>query len=401
MHYFSELQGSKVYTEDRALCGILKDIVFLYEDNPKITKIVIKAKEGTQLVIPISYLKKINTDVIIHRQFENSFPSEHELFISKNLLDKQIIDLVGNKVVRVNDVIIQCDPFYHISGVDIGFWGVLRRLGVEKPLLKFYHLLGFKPVPRCLSWADIQSLEAGRGEIKLKKREERLSRIKSEDLADYLERTNIKNVSKILDILDEEKAVDVINNLHINYQQALFSCFSPEKAAKIISLLDPDEAVDILLTLSRKKQEEIINLLAPKTREEICYLLKLSKTPIGDLITTDFICVHSYNTVKEVIEKVKKETADFRFLTYVYVLNESEQLVGVFNLHELLLQQSDTPVYKFMVQNLTVIHLTTPEEIALKKMIKYKLFALPVVNKEKKLLGIVTSDDIYGFMLKN
>lgn len=394
MHYFSELQGRKVYTEDGLPYGILQDLMFLYEDSPRLTKIVIKTKENTQFITPISCLKRINANIVISQKLESSFPSENELSVVKNLLDKQIIDLVGNKVVRVNDVIIQSDPFYYVSGVDIGFFGILRRLGVEKTLLRFYHLLRIKPALQFLSWADIQSLEIDRGEIKLKQRGEKLSRINAEDLADYLEQTNIKNISKVLNILDEKKAIEVINNLNINYQQALFNYFSPEKAAKIISFLDPDEAIDILLALSKKKEKEIIDLMDPKTRKEVSYLLKLSQTPIGDLITTDFVSVSSQTSVKEVIDKLRKETFDFRFLTYVYVLNEAEQLVGVFNLHELLLQPHDAPVYKFMVQNLIVIHLTTPEEIAWKKLIKYKLFALPVVNIEKKLLGIVTFDDV-------
>lgn len=118
-------------------------------------------------------------------------------------------------------------------------------------------------------------------------------------------------------------------------------------------------------------------------------------------MTTDFFSVYPHNTIREVIKKIREETPDFSFLTYTYVLNESQQLVGVLNLHELLLQQPDTPVYKVMIQNLIVIHLTTPLEIALKKLIKYKLFALPVVNKRKNLLGVVTFDDVSEFMLKN
>ena len=398
MYYFSELQGKKVYTENKNI-GTLDDLIFLYEDNPQVTKIVIKAKDS-RFIVPISSVKKINSTITINSHFEKSSLSENELYLSKNLLDKQIIDLVGNKVVRVNDILIQDNPFYYICGVDIGFLGILRRLGLEEPLVKFHHLLGLKLASQFLSWGDIQSLELTTGQIKLKKREERLSRINAEDLADYLEKTNIKNVSKILNILDEKKAIGVINSLNINYQQALFNYFSVEKAARVVSLIDPDETVDILLTLPRKKREEIINLLDPKTNKEISYLLNLSKTSIGGIITTDFLYVSSDQTVKEVIDKLKKYTADFSFLTYVYVLNDSKQLSGVFNLHELLLHDLDTPVYKFMIQNLIVIHLTTPEEIALKKLVKYKLFALPVVNKEKKLLGIISFDDISKFILK-
>jgi magnesium transporter len=103
--------------------------------------------------------------------------------------------------------------------------------------------------------------------------------------------------------------------------------------------------------------------------------------------------------VGETIDKIKKETVDFTYLNTVYIVNEKDELVGVFNLHELLLQDKETPVYKFMIQHVIVVHLTTPVEIAIKKMLKYKLNALPVIDEDKKLLGIVTFDDLASVIL--
>jgi len=126
----------------------------------------------------------------------------------------------------------------------------------------------------------------------------------------------------------------------------------------------------------------------------------LSKTTIGGLLTTEFITVSSNCTVAEAIGKIKKETEDFYFLNYVYVVNNDNQLVGVFNLHKLLLQNLDVPVYKFMTQNVIIIHLTTPGEIAIKKMLKYKIQALPVINEQKNMIGIVNVDDLTKYILK-
>lgn len=117
-------------------------------------------------------------------------------------------------------------------------------------------------------------------------------------------------------------------------------------------------------------------------------------------MTTEYLVVNTQMTVREVIEKIKKETTDFSFLNYVYVVNNNFELVGVFNLHELLLENLDTPVYKFMVQNLIVVHLSTPEEIVFKKMLKYKIYALPVIDEKRRILGIITLDDISEDLLK-
>jgi Mg/Co/Ni transporter MgtE len=238
----------------------------------------------------------------------------------------------------------------------------------------------------------------GKGKVILNRAAERLEQIHPADLADYLERTNILNINKIVTLLDEDFAAEVIGNLNINYQTALFRGLKEARAARVINLIDPDEAVDILLTLSPRRRSLIIESLPPDKKIEMQYLLNLSKTPIGGHITSEFLTVSPEDRVRQVIEKIKKETGDFSFLNYIYVLNNN-QLVGVFNLHELIMQGLNNLVYKFMIQNVITIHLTTPEEIALKKMFKYRIHALPVVDRQNHILGIVTYDQIATFAL--
>lgn len=400
MIYFSELRGKSVFTEDNVNVGKLDDLIFLVSEKPKISKLVVLSKTQGKLVIPQEYLKKINAVLVIQKDFNTSELQENELYILKNILDKQIIDLVGHKVVRVNDVVIQDKGELYVAGVDIGLLGVFRQFGMERFLIKSANSFGIKLAPRFLSWADIQPLELARGKVQLRKEEEKLQKMRSEDLADYLEKTNIINVRKILRILDEKFAAEVIGNLNINYQTSLFKHFSTEKAAKVFSYIDPDEAVDILLTFSKKRRDEILNLIDHDQRKVLKYLLSLPQTPISDILTTEYITVYPENTSQEVINKIKKEAQDFSYLYCIYVINKENQIVGVFSLHELLMQNSDTPVYKFMVQNVIVVHLTTPKEIVLKKMLKYKIVALPVIDKERHIIGLVSVDDITEFVFE-
>lgn len=399
MIYFSELKGKKILSEDKIPVGVLEDLIFLSSESPNVTKLVVRSNLENKLVIPIEYLVKINQEIIIEKKYQVSELQANELFILKNLLDKQIIDLVGNKVVRVNDIAFQDKDGFYVTGVDIGILGVLRWFKVADLVTKIFSIFGLRIKPVFLSWADIQPLELARGHVMLKKREEKLTRIKAEDLADYLEKTNIVNIGKILKILDERKAGEVIGNLNLNFRVTLFRHFKPEKSATLLNHIDPDDAVDILLTLSKRRQEEIMKYLSDKKKKELNYLMGLATTPIGELLTTEFIKIKPEITVREVVDEIKKETVDFTFLNTVYVVNEKDQLVGVFNLHELLLQDQDTPVYKFMVQHVIVVHLTTPVEIAVKKILKYRLNALPVIDENKKLLGIITFDDLTGLML--
>ncbi len=399
MIYFSELKNKSVLTEDNVRVGKLDDLIFLATENPNVTKLEIRDLSGTKITVPISFLKKINSNVYIKKDYSTKELEENELHVVKNILDKQIIDLQGNKIVRVNDIAIQDKDGFYIAGVDIGIFGLLRWFKLENTFNKLLAALKVRPTSQFLSWADIQPLELARGQVKLKKEETRLAKLRPEDLADYLEKTNVVNTKKILKILNEKFAAEVIGNLNINYQTSLFKNFQPEKAAKFLQFIDPDEAVDILLTLSEKKREQIITLFPEEKQKKLNHLLNLAKTPIGQLVTSEFLIVNSEITVREVIIKIKKDTADFTYLSAIYVSNSENQVIGVFSIHELLLQSLDTPVYKFMIQSLVVIHLTTPVEIAVKKMIKYKLASLPVIEANKQLLGIVTFDDAAEILL--
>lgn len=396
MIYFSELIGKKVVTEDGIAIGRLNDLVFLALESPQITKLVIKDTAKKNLVIPLEFLKKINSVIIITKNYDITQPSINELFILKNLLDKQIIDFKGNKVVRVNDVAINEDrPNYYIAGVDIGLLGIARRLGLENALRDLTNIFSLKIHSTFLSWADVQPLELSRGRVLLNVPQEKLQDLHPADLADYLEKTNIKNITKIVDLLDRNLATKVIAELNPNYQINLLRRIGPDKTQKIVSLMDPDEAVDLLIQFSPKRREAILNLLPDKKKRlEIERLFKIKSTPTGQYISTEFITTHPEATVAEVLRKIKKETADLDALDYVYVINSKEQLVGVFSLHELLLHELTEPVYKFMVQNVIIAHQNTPSSNILRRLVKYHLYALPIIDNNRKIIGIIKRDDV-------
>lgn len=397
MLYFSELKHKKVYTEDNVYLGRLSDLVFRATDTPTITKLLIHVGGGEELMVPVVFMKRIQGDygdVMLHKRYETAELAEDELYIGKNLLDNQIIDISGDKMVRVNDVAIQDKPELTIAGADIGVLGVLRWFGIEDLVNKGLSRFKIKLHSRFLSWADIQTLELTRGHVKIKKEQTKLSKIRPEDLADYLEQTNVDNTRNVVKMLTVERAANVINNLNLNYQLELFRQFDTEEAAKIISHMEEEEAADILSSLPKKKAEKIMSHLPEHAHKGIIYLLDISKSPVGDIISTEYLTVSPDATVREVSEQIKSATQEFSELYYVYVLNKEQQLVGVFSMHELLLQGADASVFKFMSPNVLTISLSTPESVVLKKLLKYKLYALPVVDREKHILGIVTFDDV-------
>ena len=271
---------------------------------------------------------------------------------------------------------------------------------LEKAASPIYRGLGIYSHPHFLSWGDIEPLELSSGKIKLKKEAKDLKRMRPEDLADYLEKTNISNVNKIVDTLEEKYAADVIADLNVNYQTTLFKQFASEKGAHLVEHLDPDEAVDILLALTHEKREEILHLLPDQKQKELHELMKYSKTPIGGLIDPEFITISAEDTAGSALKKVKESMTDSHFSAYIYVINEEKELVGTLDLAELITHSSDTSIADIMRQDVIVIHLTTPKEIAIKKLLRYKLYALPVVEGNKKIIGIVMYDDLVEDILK-
>jgi magnesium transporter len=412
MLYFSELKGKSVATDSGVMLGRLLDLVFLAQTQPFVTKLV-TGKRHKPLIIPVSNLTKLNTTITVSDTFTPATLSENELYVGKNLMDQQIIDIKGNKVVRVNDVALQEQaalpslpaepadrPQLMIAGVDIGVVGLLRWFGLDETFGKIFRLLGLTVTSRFLSWADIQPLALSRGKVVLRKEEGKLAQLRPEDLADHLETMGLRNVTRIIALLDDYHAARVIESLNVSYQQNLFKEFAAERSAKIIECMDPDDAVDILLTLSTRLREHVISHLSEARQQDLGELLRLSTTPIGGLITSKYFTASPEETAMTIRRRIRTQTGDFSTLDYVYAINKQNQLVGVASLHELLLQKNDVALYKFMNPSVVVLHLTTPLEIAVKRTFKYKVEALPVIGPNKEMLGIVTIDDLAETILQ-
>lgn len=397
MLYFAELAGKKVASSDGKTIGRLTDFAFLATDQPLITKIRIDTKVG-HILVPISSMGSINGTITLTAGYETVGVSENELSVRIHLLDQQIIDIKGNKVVRVNDVVIQDKPYFVIAGVDVGVLGIARWLKLEQWLNRQVSRFGTSLRSDFLPWENIQPVELSRGKVQLKREESKLTRLAPEDLADHLERLSVKNLTKILDLLPNEYEAEVIQNLNVSRQRELLRSIQPKHAASILSLIDPDEAVDILLTLSERRRALITPLLTEDARHRIDYLLSLSTTDIGSLATTDFFSVDPEETARNVRRRMKRDTNLDTPLTYIYVINKKKELVGVCNLHELLLQDGDNPMYKFMIPNVVAVYLTTPPEIAMKKMVKFKIYSLPIINDKRQILGVITIDDLVESM---
>ena len=402
MLYFFGKKKKDVVTSEHIYLGKLIDVLFLGTETPVVTSLVIKKTNNESMYLAIEYVQHINNIITVHKEFTPQVFKENELSVGKSIMDRQIIDMKGSKVVRVNDVAIQdkLGKAWYIAGVDIGFRGILRWLYLEKATRPFYKITGLESRPHFLSWADFEPLELEKGNVQLKKDGDALEKLRPEDLADYLEQTNIRNVNKVVARLDEEYAADVIEDLNANFQSALFRRFTPERAAKLIELIDPEDAVDILLTLPKPKRKDILQVLPEKKQKKLISLLKISGTQIGHMITSDFIHIKSNASVSDAFSIIREKAENIEFTYYIYVLNDEDQLVGVVNISELFRQNPSTIISNFMQQDIVIVHVTTPLNIAIKRMLKYKIYALPVVDHNKQMIGILRFNDVAGDVLE-
>lgn len=394
MLYFSELFNNRVYNENKQQVGKIQDILFLPVETPLVTKFVVKTPENHELIIPTQHIKKNGSGFILNADYVTKEKAENEASLLRELQNQQIIDIDGIKVIRVNDVVINDGADYTISGIDIGVFGVLRWVGAAKIIASLLHQLNIRYRSEFIPWSEIEPEEVASGRIVLKSERQRLKRLHPEDLAEHLEHATIRNVLRSLRLMDSEMSARVIADLNVDYQREIFKRFSPSHAGKILSLIDADEAVDVLLSLDVERREEILGFIARGKKGPIQHLLRLAKTPIGHLMTAEFIAVPSETIIKSVIDQIKKDSVEFSELLYIYALNNEQQVVGVITVHELLIQKQDIPLYKVMNQNLILGRLTTPKEIVLRRMVKYNIYALPIVDNDRKLLGIVPLQNI-------
>jgi len=394
MLYFSELRGKHVIENPSVFLGTLEDIVFKSTSTAPVSKLLIKTPKNHRVLVPFSSIIKIGKNILISPDYVLTNLEENELYVGKNLNDQQIIDVRGNKMVRVNDVVFLQKPFLHVSGVDIGWLGLLRWIGLEKMVTDAARMAGKEVTSQFLSWNDIMPVELARGRVMLKRQETNVAKLRPEDLADYLNHLSLRNAKRLLHTLDDEFAASVIRSLNVYLRGQAVKIFAPERIVRILAHLDIDEVVDVLMSADRHVRERIIKLIPHPRKDEVMRLMKVAKTPVGDLMNIQFLVASPVDTVGKIIRQIKKESSHLSDIKYVYVVNDAYELIGVFSLLELLSESMEEPLYKFMITNPVTASLSTPKEIIIKKMVKYKIDSIPIVDDRNHLVGVVSIVDV-------
>lgn len=324
---------------------------------------------------------------------------ENEIYLQKDLLDKQIVDTHGCKVVRINDLkLANFEGDIRLVAVDIGLKGLLRRLGIEIPVIKLAGFFGNQINENIIGWDNVEPLETELSRVKLIVPHEKISKLHPADIADIMSQLNVKEQVAIIKSLDHETAAEALGEVEPEMQAAIMETLEGEHASDILEEMAVDEAADLLGELSEEKVRELLGLMDEAEAEEVQELLEYDEETAGGLMTTEFIALPAFLTVDQTIIQLRELAPEAETVYYLYVVNQYEQLVGVVSLRDLIISPPETPLESIMITKvISVDHELSQRQVA-DIIAKYNLLAVPVVDDDKKIIGIVTVDDVIDLM---
>jgi len=403
--YFSRLLDRPVLNAEGRSIGRLADLkVRLGELFPKMSSVVIKPRRKKKLLevdwarVDLLNGNRITLGAGAEDHLRPLDVGTDELLLREELLDKQVVDTAGAKIERVNDIhLLVINKDLHIVHVDFGLRGLIRRLGWLKAVDGFtgfffsYHIK-----EKLISWKYIQPLvsDLRNQDLKLNVAGSNVRDLHPSDLADILEELDRGNRERLFKSLDVETAAETLEEVDPKLQARLIESASADKASDILEEMAPDEATDLLSDMPEEQKQNLIRTMDKPSRDALVELLRHKEGTAGSLMTKDFISLKQDQTIGQAIEEFRKTTYPLDSVAYIYVTDKDGRLVGISTLRHLIICDRDTPVAEFMNPRLVKVEPDEDIEEVVQLFKKYKFMALPVVDDEGHLQGIITLKDI-------
>jgi len=402
--FVSEVYKKPVLDQTGEEIGKLKDIVVgMGEPFPAITALVVAAGKDTFL-LPWDIVNLFNRRVIsANVRVDGIKPatvSLTDILIYRDLLDKQIVDINGAKLVRVNDLELgDVKGKLCLVAADIGLRGLLRRLGLEKRGEKVFSLFKYKLQQKLISWGYVQTVEPKLTRLTLTVSRQKVASLHPADLAEIISEVSQKERTAIFVSLDVDTAAEALHELEPSVQADIIDDMSKERASDILERMPPDEAADVLGDLPEAKAQELINLMEKEEAEDVQELLEHEEDTAGGLMTTEYLSFPPDMTVDEAIREMRLEAPNVETIYYLYIVDKEEHLIGVLSLKNLILAVPQTLLSDIMKTPPKTIPLGAEEKDVAEFVSKYNLLAAPVVDENMVMRGIVTVDDVVDFLL--
>jgi magnesium transporter len=403
----TELLGEPVFDLGGSRCGRIRELALApQEDHARIAMVIVRTKTGDRL-LPFGSVLSINGGIKAGTSSEEWLlgeTGEGLLLLSRDLLDQQVIDVFGRKVVRVNDVDLHHEsvanrPVLKVGSVDVGPRGAVRRLlkGVV-PLPALRALLRKIP-PRAIPWDFVDLIETDPARrVKLKISHERLARLHPADIADIVEDLAPDEREAVFETLDEGVAAEALEEVDPKVQKAIVESLDSNRAAEIVEEMEPDAAADLLADLPEERTSEILLGMKPQERREMVELLEFGEKTAAGRMNTEYLAVNQNATVHDAIETLRRFQGGVETVSTIYLVDEEGRLTGAVPLAKLVLASPETPLKSLTQEPLIYTNAEAKEKEFAELFDKYNLLTLPVVDDNKKLTGVITSDDIISLL---
>jgi CBS domain-containing protein len=335
---------------------------------------------------------------------------EYMLRIGRDLLDQQIIDVNGRKVVRVNDVTFEVrngNSNGHSNGrqslyvleVDIGMRSIFRRLVqgvVPRRLIRNLQ----RPIPpKSIRWEFCNIVETDpQRRLRLNISHEKLEKIHPADLADIVEELSPAERGAIFESIDSEVAADALSEIDPKMQVSILESLEPEKAADIVEEMAPDEAADVLAGLEESRSEEILEEMEVAPESEVRELLEFKEDTAGGMMNTEYITLHDSATVEDAMNALKGNEDQLESLNALFLVDPDGRLTGSVPLARLFIASGATRLKELASETLISATVDEKQDAVTELFDKYNLLALPVVDEEGRLVGVITADDIISVL---
>jgi magnesium transporter len=407
MLYLSQVQGRKVWDAWSCPVGRCADILVgdLEQPFPTVVALVLKDHDAPVQFIPAEQISELFPNVVLKVSKEDIQPyalREGELLLGERVMDRQIVDTEGRRVVRVNDLqIVRVGRHFCLAGVDVGGRGLLRRLGVEGPAAAVARLLRRELPSSVIPWEDVAPLQH-EDPLRLRVSRDKISKLPPADIAAILNDLDRRTSHALLARLDDETLADALEESPPRIQMAALSQLAPERAADILEEMGPDEAADLLADLPAETSARLLELMEEEDAGDVQALLGYPEDSAGGIMTTEFAWVPTGLRAAEALDYLRgsSDAQDDEAMHYVYILDAGQRLRGLVSLRDLVMAPPDQPLEKQADESPLTVDPHTPQEDVAYLVAKYDLLAVPVVDaRTNEMLGIVTVDDAIDTVL--
>jgi len=404
--YLSGIIGKEAFGADGDDIGIIKDLLVnampsgnADPNEQLVTGVKLRIKKETKLYSFKSFrvvkareiLNVACTDLI---ELSNE-EAENGLLLVETILDKQIVDMNGRKLVRVNDVRLATLPTGTFAiAVDIGIEGLLRRIGISVPIKRFLSIFRINIPAKFILWDDVQAVDFSNMNIRLSKSYSKLHTLHPSDLADIIEDLGKKSSMSVFSSLDEEKAADVLEELETHAQIHILENLPVNKAADVLEKMPADEVADILDELEDDKAEMLLKEMDIVSSQEVRDLLEYDDDLVGSIMTTDYLSFSATTTVAEVLVELRSKKPESVELYNMFVTKSDDELIGSFNLRDLVVSEPNLSVSSIMKSEPVSLFDNQKVSAIAEIVSKYNLLAVPVVDPDNLLQGMVVVDDV-------